>query len=110
MPVWRDASGGVGTPTSDNERTKLSLRSQRLIAIVNGYDGSVSEVTATAEHIRRLLARYAQSDGGTLKLVREVRPPAEDARQKEPPGIFRSGSSYKERTGAGFSRPSPSVS
>ena len=25
MPVYRDAVGGIGTPTSDNERTKLEL-------------------------------------------------------------------------------------
>lgn len=70
MPVWRDDTGGVGTPTSDNERTKLTLHTRRLTAIVNGYDGSADGIQATAERIRELLRRYAQSDGGTLRLVR----------------------------------------
>lgn len=70
MPVWRDDTGGVGTPTSDNERTKLTLHTRRLTAIVNGYDGSADGIQATAERIRELLRRYAQSDGGTLHLVR----------------------------------------
>lgn len=40
MPVYRDEIGGVGTPTSDNERTKLSLETSHLLAIMNGYSGS----------------------------------------------------------------------
>lgn len=40
MPVYRDAVGGVGTPTSDNERTKLSLDTTHLLAIMNAYSGN----------------------------------------------------------------------
>lgn len=40
MPVYRDAVGGVGTPTSDNERTKISEGTTHLLAIMNGYSGS----------------------------------------------------------------------
>lgn len=39
MPVYRDAVGGVGTPTSDNERTKISADTTHLLAIMNGYSG-----------------------------------------------------------------------
>lgn len=39
MPVIRDAAGGIGTPTSDNERTKLSADTRRLLMTVNMYDG-----------------------------------------------------------------------
>ncbi len=37
MPVYRDAIGGVGTPTSDNERTKLSIDTHRLLMCINVY-------------------------------------------------------------------------
>ena len=40
LPVYRDAVGGVGTPTSDHERTKVTLSTTRLLVLVNGYDGS----------------------------------------------------------------------
>lgn len=60
MPVYRDATGGFGTPTSDHERTKLSLQSTHLLAFVNGYDGQVEAVEACAHFIADLLARYAQ--------------------------------------------------
>ena len=35
----RDRAGGIGTPTSDNERTKMGLETRRILAIVNGYNG-----------------------------------------------------------------------
>ena len=40
LPVYRDASGGIGTPTSDNERTKITEGTTHLLAIMNGYSGS----------------------------------------------------------------------
>ena len=66
LPVYRDAIGGIGTPTSDHERTKLSLDTTRLLTIVNGYDGNRTNVLACANFIQRLLQRYAASDGGEV--------------------------------------------
>ena len=70
MPVWRDAAGGVGTPTSDNVRTRLTAATRRLLVIVNGYDGNAEALRRTADDIRAMLRRYGASDGGTLRLVR----------------------------------------
>ena len=39
LPVYRDEMGGIGTPTSDEERTKLSLDTTRLLMIINAYSG-----------------------------------------------------------------------
>lgn len=66
LPVYRDALGGIGTPTSDHERTKLTLQTTHLLAIVNGYDGNRRGTTACATFIQQLLRRYADSDGGQL--------------------------------------------
>jgi DNA/RNA-binding domain of Phe-tRNA-synthetase-like protein len=66
LPVYRDEKGGVGTPTSDNERTKIELSTRRLVVLINGYDGNESRVRANAEFIQELLRRYCQSDGGTF--------------------------------------------
>ena len=65
LPVYRDATGGIGTPTSDHERTKLTSSTTRLLAIVNGYDGNRANVSACAHFIQELLQRYASSDGGS---------------------------------------------
>ena len=64
LPVYRDAQGGVGTPTSDHERTKISLSTTHLVVLVNGYDGNEEKVKANAEYIQGLLCRYCGSDGG----------------------------------------------
>jgi DNA/RNA-binding domain of Phe-tRNA-synthetase-like protein len=65
LPVYRDAVGGIGTPTSDNERTKMSVDTRRILAIVNGYSGSEGLAEA-AQMIQDLLRRYASSDGGEV--------------------------------------------
>lgn len=66
LPVYRDAEGGVGTPTSDNERTKISLSTTHLVVLINGYDGDEEQVKANARYIQELVRKYAQSDGGTF--------------------------------------------
>lgn len=66
LPVYRDAKGGVGTPTSDNERTKISLSTTHLVVLINGYDGDESQVVANAQYIQELVRKYAQSDGGSF--------------------------------------------
>lgn len=70
LPVYRDATGGVGTPTSDNERTKLTLQTKHLVVLINGYDGNENNVQANAEYIQELLRKYCYSDGGTVFLYR----------------------------------------
>ncbi len=70
LPVYRDEHGGVGTPTSDNERTKMTLATTRLLVLINGYDGNEQRVTENARFIQELISRYAHSDGGTFTLYR----------------------------------------
>ena len=59
LPVYRDAVGGIGTPTSDNERTKMDLETTKILAIVNGYNGKEG-LTEAVVMIQDLLERYAQ--------------------------------------------------
>jgi DNA/RNA-binding domain of Phe-tRNA-synthetase-like protein len=72
LPVYRDAVGGVGTPTSDNERTKISADTSHLVVLINGYDGNEQRVRENAEYIQDLLRKYCQSDGGTYFIYRNV--------------------------------------
>ena len=71
LPVYRDAEGGVGTPTSDHERTKMTLETTHLVVLINGYDGNEEHVAANARFIQDLLRKYAKSDGGTVTLYRQ---------------------------------------
>ena len=70
LPVYRDAKGGVGTPTSDNERTKISEHTSHLLVLINGYDGNEQLVRQNAEYIQDLLRKHCQSDGGTYYIYK----------------------------------------
>jgi DNA/RNA-binding domain of Phe-tRNA-synthetase-like protein len=68
LPVYRDAVGGVGTPTSDNERTKITIDTRHLVVLINGYDGNEEQVRANAEFILDLVRRYCQTQEGNYHL------------------------------------------
>lgn len=59
LPVYRDDVGGIGTPTSDNERTKLDLNTTRLLTIINGYDGDQNSLKNTTELMLSYLKDFA---------------------------------------------------
>lgn len=65
LPVYRDAVGGIGTPTSDNERTKMDIGTTHILAIVNGYNGKEG-LREAAEMIQSLLQKYTDSVGGEI--------------------------------------------
>ena len=65
LPVYRDEVGGVGTPTSDHERTKITIDTSHLLVLINGYDGNETSVRQNAEFIQKLLQKFCESDGGT---------------------------------------------
>ncbi len=60
LPVLRDRAGGIGTPTSDHERTKITIDTCHLLVIINAYGGQkgLSETFSLAES---LLLRHAQA-------------------------------------------------
>ncbi|MCI9284516.1 MAG: hypothetical protein HFJ91_01635 [Muribaculaceae bacterium] len=69
MPVYRDLTGGIGTPTSDNERTKLTLSTRRLLMTVNIY-GEEMPPADTLALITSLLETYASATNITVKYIR----------------------------------------
>lgn len=70
LPVYRDEIGGVGTPTSDHERTKITIDTTHLLVLINGYDGNEASVKQNAEFIQQLLQKYCESDGGTYHIYK----------------------------------------
>lgn len=63
LPVYRDSLGGIGTPTSDNERTKIDINTTQLLAIINGYSGNEG-LQESVNYMQLLLRDFAGSDGG----------------------------------------------
>ncbi|MFG6385699.1 MAG: hypothetical protein K1V80_04415 [Muribaculaceae bacterium] len=62
LPVFRDEVGGVGTPTSDNDRTKLSENTTRLLMTINIYGQGEHSDSEIMELTRRLLTDYASAN------------------------------------------------
>ena len=62
LPVYRDAAGGIGTPTSDHERTKMDVDTTHILAIINGYNGEAG-LQEAAEMTQDLLLKYAGAQG-----------------------------------------------
>lgn len=66
LPVYRDAVGGIGTPTSDNERTKLTTATRHLLMTINIYREE-TPVDETVALTRALLEKYAGAANITIK-------------------------------------------
>lgn len=73
LPVFRDAVGGVGTPTSDNDRTKLSPATTRLVMTINLYDGGEDmDAGQVAELAVRALTRHAAATDIKYKIYSTI--------------------------------------
>ena len=68
LPVYRDAVGGVGTPTSDEERTKIGLDTTRLLMIINGYSG-LDGLESAGKYAATLLSKYVSAINMEAELV-----------------------------------------
>lgn len=66
LPVYRDSAGGIGTPTSDHERTKMDLGTVHLLAIINGFSGERG-LQEAAELTIDLLKRFASMTKAEVK-------------------------------------------
>ena len=69
LPVFRDAVGGVGTPTSDNDRTKLSEETTHLLMTINIYGAGEHTDEQIKALTERLLADYASASDVRFELV-----------------------------------------
>ena len=60
LPVYRDTVGGIGTPTSDHDRTKITSDTRQLLVIINGYNGEEGLQRAINSSVD-LLKKYADA-------------------------------------------------
>ena len=72
LPVYRDQAGGIGTPTSDEERTKLTPSTTRLLMLVNIY-GEETSPEDVLEMTRDLLSRHASLDYFNYTIIETIK-------------------------------------
>lgn len=68
LPVYRDNRGGIGTPTSDEERTKIDINTTKLLMIINGYSGE-NGLQEAIKYGVSLLTRYVSISNLEIELI-----------------------------------------
>ncbi len=61
LPVYRDAMGGIATPTSDNVRTMTTPNTRNLLFLINAYDGNMEKLEDATLYTQQLLRQYANA-------------------------------------------------
>lgn len=70
LPVIRDNTGGIGTPTSDNIRTAVSNDTRHILITVNIYgDADMTDAEIDAE-ARRLLSAYCSATDIQSRIIK----------------------------------------
>jgi DNA/RNA-binding domain of Phe-tRNA-synthetase-like protein len=69
LPVYRDEVGGIGTPTSDNERTKIDINTRRLLMVINMYREEMS-ADDIIKYSEEKLAKYCHATNFVTKRYR----------------------------------------
>ncbi len=64
LPVYRDEVGGIGTPTSDEVRTSITLDTVNTFIIINGYSG-IEGLQEVIDYTTELLKKYAEATSVT---------------------------------------------
>lgn len=68
LPVYRDDIGGIGTPTSDEERTKIDMGTTSLLMIINGYSGENGLMEA-GRYAAECLRKYNEASDMEAMLI-----------------------------------------
>lgn len=68
LPVLRDAKSGFGTPTSDEERTAMSLNTTHFLMVINAYDGNAL-LPEILKYSERLLKQYANAQNIETQII-----------------------------------------
>lgn len=68
LPVYRDNTGGIGTPTSDDERTAIDIQTKHLLMLINAYDGG-EKLQEAVDFTVELLNKHAFPANIIIKYV-----------------------------------------
>ena len=70
LPVYSDAEGGIGTPTSDEERTKITLGTKKILVIINSY-GTHDDLSDTVTYTENLLQEFALATNFERQFIKD---------------------------------------
>jgi DNA/RNA-binding domain of Phe-tRNA-synthetase-like protein len=61
LPVYRDGEGAIGNPTSDCERTRITLNTNAILMLITGFYGPAG-IKEVLDQLETLLVRFCQAD------------------------------------------------
>ena len=68
LPVYRDSVGGIGTPTSDEERTKININTNKFLMLLNAYSGNEG-LDDAIEYSKNILEKYANATNMKIRKI-----------------------------------------
>lgn len=68
LPLFADAQGPHGSPTSDSERTMVTLETKNILAIIISFGGAAN-LDKAAQRMKELLQRYTAAENVEISLV-----------------------------------------
>ncbi|MEG0012443.1 MAG: phenylalanine--tRNA ligase beta subunit-related protein [Muribaculaceae bacterium] len=68
LPIYRDSIGGIGTPTSDEERTKITLNTTHIHININAFSQEMP-LDETINYTTHLLIKYAKATNITTDIL-----------------------------------------
>ena len=68
LPVYRDSIGGIGTPTSDEERTKIGFNTNKLVMLLNAYSGKEG-LKEAIEYSNYILKKYVEAENIKIRKI-----------------------------------------
>ena len=72
LPVYRDRLGVIGNPTSDSERTQITLETKNVLMLITGFYGS-NGISSVLDQLKSLLTNYCnckQCETGYLGIIK----------------------------------------
>ena len=68
LPVYRDSVGGIGTPTSDEERTKINNQTNKLLMLLNAYSGNEG-LEESVEYAKYILEKFVGAENMKVRKI-----------------------------------------
>lgn len=69
LPVFRDASGAFGTPTSDSSRTLIDAETQYVLMIIPSFDGDRDGLKGATSMLSEVLKKYVRNSSPKTEII-----------------------------------------
>jgi DNA/RNA-binding domain of Phe-tRNA-synthetase-like protein len=69
LPVFRDATGAFGTPTSDSARTLIDAETQNVLMVIPSFDGDKEGVEQATAMLSEVMKQYVRNSNPKIEIL-----------------------------------------